>query len=196
LQVEKLQSLYHGDSADWTKGTIQVDSGATLVLGVGGSGQFAAGDVNTLLGNLTTGTGANGMKAGSNIGFDTSNSAGAVFSISTPIADRTGEGAGSLGLVKLGSGTLVMNGLHTYTGATTIQEGTLKLGNSNALSSQSALNLAGASAVLDFSQYSSRSQTLASLSGVVGSRIMLGSYGDLTFGGDQSSTSFAGSVVG
>lgn len=195
----KKSSLHAGNAAQWTKNNLRVEAGATLALGVGGSGQFAAGDVNTLLGNLTTGTGVNGMKAGSNIGFDTSNAAGGEFTLSTPIADRTGDGAGSLGLVKMGSGTLVMNGTHTYTGATTIQEGTLRLVSSNALSSQSALNLAGANAILDMSGYFGRTQSLGSLSGVAGSRVMLASSsssGGLTIGGDQSSSSFAGSIVG
>lgn len=41
------------------------------------------------------------------------------------------ETGGSYGVTKTGSGTLILDGVNTYTGTTTVQEGTLEIGDSN-----------------------------------------------------------------
>jgi autotransporter-associated beta strand protein len=55
------------------------------------------------------------------------------------------------GLTKTGAGTLTLNAANTYTGATTVAGGTLKLGNAAALPTQSRLVLAGGT--LDLNGY-------------------------------------------
>jgi len=51
--------------------------------------------------------------------------------------------AGSVGLTKNGAGTLILGGANTYTGPTTINNGTLALGANNALPTASSLILGG-----------------------------------------------------
>lgn len=68
---------------------------------------------------------------------------------------RNGTLAGTLSLIKSGSGTQILSGVSTYTGTTLINEGTLQFGISSALSSSSALTITGAngSATLSLNGY-------------------------------------------
>lgn len=126
LHFAKKQSLYGGNTAAWTAANLVVDSGAMISFSVGGAEEFSSGDVNTLVGNVTS-VNLNGLKAGSKLGFNTSN-AGGSFAIATAIPDSTGPGGGSVGLVKNGTGALVLSGGNTFSGATEINAGTLRLG--------------------------------------------------------------------
>lgn len=69
-------------------------------------------------------------------------SGGAIFSPNSGITLTTAglsDGGGSGGLVKLGSGTLVLNGAMSYTGVTTISDGTLQLTSSTGLMASSGI---------------------------------------------------------
>ncbi len=129
LQFAKQVSLYNNNQSSWTRTNIIVNSGSTLALNVGGTGEFTTGNVTTLLTNLASGINNNGLRAGSNIGFDTTNATGGAFTISNVLANSTGTGGGALGLVKLGAGSLNLTQTNTYTGATTINGGTLLVNN-------------------------------------------------------------------
>ena len=108
--------------------------------------------------------------------------------LSTPYA---GVISGSGGLTKIGNGILTLSGANLYTGTTLISAGTLRLSGGAALADTSAVTLANtAGAVLDLNN---NSETIGSLAG--GGSVTLGS-GTLTCGGDNSSTSFAGSISG
>lgn len=129
LRFATVSSLYNNATASWTKTNIIVNTGATFAINVGGTNEFTTTNVGTLLTNLLTTISNNGLRSGSSIGFDTTNSA-TDFTISNNITNSTGTGAGAVGLRKLGTGTLVLSGTgNTYTGGTIINGGTLKAGN-------------------------------------------------------------------
>jgi autotransporter-associated beta strand protein/T5SS/PEP-CTERM-associated repeat protein len=141
-------SLYGGNSALWTAANLIVSSNATAAFGVGGASGFTTSDVTTLLGNLTT-VNNNGLQAGSSIGFDTT---GGDFTLTNQIADSTGAGGGSLGLTKLGLGTLTLSGSNSYTGGTKLIGGTLTAGNLYAFGTGAVT--VGLNTFLDMANYS------------------------------------------
>ncbi|MGB8852837.1 MAG: autotransporter-associated beta strand repeat-containing protein, partial [Pirellulales bacterium] len=124
LQFSGTAALYGGSSASWTAANLVTGSGATLAFNVGGAGEFTDANITLLETNLTTGVNNNGLRAGSNIGIDTTNASGAV-TLATPFSNSAGTGGGAVGFVKLGSGTLALTGSNTYTGTTQIAAGTL-----------------------------------------------------------------------
>jgi autotransporter-associated beta strand protein len=136
LQFAKTASLYNGTTANWTASSIIVQNGGTLAVNVGGAGEFDTGNVTTLLtnlGGLGGAVGLNGLRAGSTIGFDTTN-AGGSFTIADIIANSTGSG-GAIGVAKLGTGTLILSGNTTFTNSSTISAGTLEIGSTGRLES-------------------------------------------------------------
>jgi filamentous hemagglutinin family protein len=97
------------------------------------------------------------------------------------------QGAGAL--VTLGAGTFTLTGANTYTGATIINAGTLRLGSPNRIANASAVTVA-AGATFDLNN---RAETVGSIAGA--GNITLGTA-TLTAGGNGSTTAFAGTVSG
>jgi autotransporter-associated beta strand protein len=95
---------------------------------------------------------------------------------------------GSGGIAKLDTGTLVLSGVNTYAGATTVAGGTLRVGVSGALPTGTDVALA-AGATLDLAA----TQAVASLAGS-GSVTLSG--GGLVTGGGNADTTFAGVISG
>lgn len=181
LRLEKVASLYSGNEASWVKTNITVNSGGSLILDVGGSGEFTAANVATLLGNLSTSITNNGMRSGSRIGFDTSNAAGGVFEYSTAIANSNGTGSGAIGVLKTGSNNLRLTGVNTYTGATTISAGRLVVGPTGSVNTTSGISVS-AGAGFDYNASTALTVAPSLLGDGIGNRATLGGVGAINAG--------------
>ncbi|MEK7865430.1 MAG: autotransporter-associated beta strand repeat-containing protein, partial [Planctomycetota bacterium] len=100
------------------------------------------------------------------------------------------SGTGSL--TKAGQGTLTLSGVNTYTGATVIGDGVLQIGVNNALSSTTTLSIDN-DALLDLNGFSTTVGSLAGSGLVVNGQ---GGNDTLTIGGNNTSTSFGGTIFG
>jgi autotransporter-associated beta strand protein len=137
------QTSINGGIDSFAPANVTVASGAVLGLAVGDSaGLFNSADIDTVLnathmGSSATGT---GMKPGAMIGLDTTNATGGTFTRSDPIGDLAAGGLNSIGLAKLGEGTLVLGGANTYTGGTTLYAGTTVFANTMASGTALTIN--------------------------------------------------------
>jgi len=130
LTVKKAVSLYNGDAAQWIPSKITVFNTATLILCVGGPGEFTGQQVDSLLKNLTTGINSNGLMSGAVFGLDTSNTRETV-TVSADISDSKGPGGGAFLIKKCGAGILQLSGKNTYTGQTILEGGALSVSSLN-----------------------------------------------------------------
>jgi fibronectin-binding autotransporter adhesin len=148
LQFANPGALYNGNTASWTPANISVPSGTTLAVNFGGGSDFSESQANTLITNLST-INTNGLRAGANFGFDTTNAAGSV-TYGQVLANPTGTGSGALGISKLGTGTLVLDQANTYTGPTNVIAGTLTLtGNRTVVAGALNVGTAGSNGTLN-----------------------------------------------
>lgn len=133
LTLGRRAALYNDTAASWTTTNINVDASAILALGVGAnaSGYFDTTDLDTLLNgsHLGASTPTAGLKSSSIIGFDTANATGGAFTYNTAIGNP--GTALTVGVSKLGTGTLTLGGNNSYTGTTTASQGTLILSGTN-----------------------------------------------------------------
>ncbi|GGI18949.1 autotransporter [Bradyrhizobium guangdongense] len=170
-------------------GATIVGNGATLALGAGGS--IAASSGVTTNGTLDISATASGASVASLAGSGTVALGAGTLTLTNAAGTFSGTVAGSGGLT-LNGGTERLTGTSTYTGATTINAGTLALAGMGGLSSATRLALAGSGATFDLS--AAGAQSIADLSGVAGSHIVLGANAlTVTMGGNGS---FDGTLIG
>jgi len=101
--------------------------------------------------------------------------------------------SGTGGLIKNGPSTLVLGGANTFSGALSINSGTVQLASADALSASNDVNLFNPGATLDVSMPSSAS-TIGALSGGAGTSVMLGANA-LTLV-DTANDTFGGTIGG
>jgi autotransporter-associated beta strand protein len=177
-------------------GGVSVVSGATLningvaigaeALSLNGTGVAAAGAL-TGTGTATYG-GAVTLATSSSIGAATTTD---ILTVTGIIADA----AGTNSLTKVGTGTVILTGVNDYDGATIIAGGKLTLTTTGTIKDTSAVNLTASGTVFDISAITAAGETVGSLAGVSGSSVILGAK-NLTAGGDNTSTTFAGIMSG
>jgi len=135
--------------------------------------------------NVTTLLATGNFAAGASVGFDTS---AANRSYSSNLGDL---GANALGLVKTGTNTLVFSGSNSYSGGTTIMNGTLQVGSANALGASTG-NLAINGGTLDLN---GNNLTVGMLSGASGGTITTSTAGSVTLTVNSAlSGTFAGAI--
>jgi fibronectin-binding autotransporter adhesin len=151
-----------------TRGTINLNGGGTLQIGVGSMGGVLLGGTGSLVNN-------------GSLVFNRSNA-------STYSGVISGTGA----LTKLGDGTLTLSGNNSYTGGTTISGGQLTLGSANGLGVAGAA-MAITSGTLNLNGWS---VTLGVLSGSSGGTITTGGAGSVTLTSTAATDStFAGAIA-
>jgi outer membrane autotransporter protein len=111
---------------------------------------------------------------------------GGQLNLTGAISDASDGTAGQL--VKNGAGILALSGNNTYSGATTINAGTLQANGGNAIGDNSAVTVAGGATLALGSV-----ETIGSLAG--GGNVLLNGH-VLRTGNDNTSTTFAGSIDG
>lgn len=102
-----------------TAGKLSVASGAALHLNISTSNEWGSADIDSLLNNNGT-----GFAIGATLGFDTTNG---------NATNSNNIGTANIGLTKTGGNTLLLNGVNTYTGLTTVANGALRIEHGNAL---------------------------------------------------------------
>jgi autotransporter-associated beta strand protein len=130
LRILKAASLYNGDSTKWIPSQITVANTATLLLSVGGPGEFTGEQISVFLKNLTTTIDNNGLMGGSRLCLNTANAKAPVI-VSTDISDSKGPGGGAFLIKKCGAGVLQLSGKNTYTGQTILEAGALSVASLN-----------------------------------------------------------------
>lgn len=169
-------------------GSTTINAG-TLALSGAGSIAASSGVVNNGTFDIS------GTTSGATINALTGTGAVALGSRTLTLANAGGAFSGAIGGtggLTLNGGTQTLSGVNTYSGATTINAGTLALSGAGRLASATRVTLTGASSTLDLS--ASGNQTVAYLSGVAGSRVVLN--GSALTLADDSSQTFSGSLSG
>ncbi len=191
-------------TSDINLGVAGGNSDADLLIG----GAFTVGRNIRLLTNNTTDTGTRVLTIGGNSaaisefsgniilgtnsqagrGVTLTAASGGQVTFSGVIQNPTSMDATTYTVTKAGPGTVILSNTNTYTGGTTVTEGTLRLGANDALPNGSAVSIG--TATLDVDTSNDTAGTLT----ITGSAVInLGSGGAITFA-NSSATAWSGSL--
>lgn len=174
-----------------------ISTGTLTIANSADVGFFASGGSRTVANPITVNGGNTKIKGANDLTMSGAVDLGGgirTFTVTNTGATTFSGVISNGGLTKEGASGLSLSGANTYSGATTVNAGTLKLGASGVISDSSAVSLANvAGANLDVN---GQTETIASLAGggASGGNVQLGS-GILTVG-DATSTSYAGVISG
>ncbi|MFM7244710.1 MAG: beta strand repeat-containing protein [Planctomycetaceae bacterium] len=172
------RTLQGGSSSAWSAASLVTGSVATAAFAVGGTG-FTTADVSAAIAAIDRVVNGNGLLAGARIGFDTS--AAGSFTLADAVQDTTGPGGGAVGLVKLGSGTLVLSGSNGYSGGTVVNSGMIRFAAGASLPAAGTVDIRAGAGLLADGALASAGAWLAS------GRIAPASAGTLVLTADDSS---------
>ncbi|MER8644425.1 autotransporter-associated beta strand repeat-containing protein [Mesorhizobium sp. M1252] len=171
-----------------TGGTLSVNTLANggVVSGIGASSSASA--------NLVLSTGGTLQYTGATVstdrGFTLGSGVGAIdVSAAATTLTASGVAAGAGTLNKNGAGTLVLSGINTYTGGTTVNAGVLRAGSAKAFGSTTAVMTVNTGATLDLNNIAG--MAVGALVG--GGNVTMGSA-TLTVGGNSGT--FSGTISG
>ncbi|TDU64030.1 putative secreted protein with PEP-CTERM sorting signal [Prosthecobacter fusiformis] len=117
---------------------------ATLQLG------DSSGASNNTIGNLSSSTTAGNAIIGGNAAVSTLTVVQATTDTFQGVIGGAGTNQNNVAFTKQGDGTLILNGVNTYTGLTTVNAGTLQMGAAGSISTEVLVNAsAGKTAILD-----------------------------------------------
>ena len=184
-------NTYSGNTTIHAGGILEAGNSAAIPFGFGKGNVIANGTLavaNSLTVNGLSGSGLlTNTSAGAVILTAGSNDQSSLFSGTI----SNGTGGGSIGLAKIGTGTLTLSGVNTFSGTTTITAGTLAMGSATGLSATSSLTIAAAG-MLDVNGFSVATDGLAGTgtitnNGAASAVVISGASG--------ASTTFGGSIT-
>lgn len=190
-------TLTNAGTLNWTNALTARSVNSLTIDATGNPGQItsmgAASNVLTLSSGALQFIGSeNGTLTGGQVGAANSEvivhqHGTGVFTLESLVSSGTGR------LIKLGTGTLILTAANTYTGTTTVNEGTLQLNGGSAIADTSAVVMANVTtAILRLNN----SETIGSLAGggATGGNVNL--QGNTLTVGDATSTTYAGVISG
>jgi autotransporter-associated beta strand protein len=171
-------------------GSLNVSSSGRFFSGVAtqfdsltGSGQIASGYFGNTM-TLTIGAGNNATNA-----YGVSNNTATFYGTILDGEVYNGHNSLALSLIKIGSGTQILDGTDTYSGSTTVNGGTLQLASATALPSGDVTTV---NSLLELSGYSASLNSLSG-SGTIDTNLP-GSSPLLTISGTTAVTTFSGVI--
>jgi autotransporter-associated beta strand protein len=174
-----------------SSGTLRYGVNSTIPSG-SGKGNVTVNATLDFNGFSGTVNGLSGSGAVTNSGATPSTLTAGANNQTSTFAGTLTNSAGSLSLVKTGTGTLTLAGTNTYSGTTTVSTGTLKYGANNALPSGPTAGDVAVAATLDLNGFN------GNINGLTGSGTVTNSGAspsNLNLGSNAATSTFSGTIA-